>query len=59
MNLPEARDIIEAACNHEERFDEEQLWDAQKLSIEVMDYVIACRVAEPGSVPDRFNLETA
>jgi len=36
MTITEAIEIIEAACNHEERFHEEQLWDAQKLGIEAL-----------------------
>lgn len=41
MNIPEAIEILEAACNHEERFDEEELWDAQKLGIEALKRQLA------------------
>jgi len=36
MTLEESIEILEAACNHEERFDEEELWYAQKLGIEAL-----------------------
>lgn len=36
MYIQKAIEILEAACNHEERFNEEELWDAQKLGIEAL-----------------------
>lgn len=50
MKLAEAMEILEAACNHEERFDEEELWDAQQLGIEASKRLLELRRDNPETV---------